>query len=208
MRRIKRFILWRKTPLCLLAGLCVAPFWLAAAQSGQRPEGNIPGVPAGYTIIEGDIQMPIVPLSSLRGMSPQTAYYGGLWYNGIIPFRFEPTCAATSNCAGAPTSGCVSAANQTVMLNAMAVLEAVANVDFRQCANNNCGRGNHILIRDSTNDTTAGPGNTCQNVSANNSPVGVQGGQQIINSVLAANVHDFGAELCIAPKMMTMTERI
>ena len=27
-------------------------------------------------------------------------------------------------------------------------------------------------------------------------------------SVLAANVHDFGAELCIAPKMMTMTERI
>ncbi len=29
-----------------------------------------------------------------------------------------------------------------------------------------------------------------------------------IDSVLAANVHDFGAELCIAPKMMTMTERI
>jgi uncharacterized protein (TIGR03437 family) len=171
------------TPLCLLAGLCAAPLWLAAAQSGQRPEENIPGVPAGYTIIEGDIQMPIVPLRSLRGLAPEAAYYAGLWYNGIIPFRFEPTCAATSNCAGAPASGCVSVANQTAMLNAIAVLEAVANVDFRQCANNNCGRSNHILIRDSTNDTTAGPGNTCQNASANNSPVGVQGGQQIINIV-------------------------
>jgi len=31
---------------------------------------------------------------------------------------------------------------------------------------------------------------------------------ELLYRVLAANVHDFGAELCIAPKMMTMTERI
>ncbi|MGH9832996.1 MAG: M12 family metallopeptidase [Blastocatellia bacterium] len=184
MRRIKRFILWRMTPLCLLAVFCAAPLWLASAQSGQLPEGSLPGVPAGYTIIEGDIQMPISVANAMRrGTAPEAGYSRNrLWPNGIIPFQFETTCAVTSTCAGALPSGCVSAANQTAMLNAMAVLEAAANLDFRQCPNNRCS-GNFVHIRDSINDTTVGSGNSCQDASRNSSPVGMQGGRQTINIV-------------------------
>jgi len=191
MRKIKRLTLWWAPPLCLLVLLCALRFRPVSAQSGQRPEENIPGVPAGYTIIEGDIQMPIEvvnamrPQAQLKPSAPQAAFTTRLWPNGIVPFRFETTPRATSNCSGALASGFVSTANQSAMRSAMGVIEAVANVSFRQCANNDCGGGNppHILIRDSTNDTTAGPGNICQDASLNNSAVGRQGGGQIINIV-------------------------
>src|SRR5262249_10388321 len=191
MRRGTRFTSWQVLLLCLLACLWAPVPKPASAQTSRKTEERIPGVPAGYTIIDGDIQIPIGDVDSMRSQvqlkpdAPQAAFRNQLWPNGIIPFRFETTCAATSGCIGAPLSGCVSAANQTSMLNAMAALEAVANVDFQQGANNDCGGGNptHILIRDSTNDRTAGPGNTCQDASANNSPVGRQGGGQIVNIV-------------------------
>ena len=68
----------------------------------------------------------------------------------------------------------------------MQVLESAANVDFRECPGNSCEGNlgfNFVTVRDSTNDTTAGSGNACVGASANNSPVGRQGGVQIINIV-------------------------
>ncbi|MGH9937533.1 MAG: hypothetical protein ACREAM_14895, partial [Blastocatellia bacterium] len=191
MRKMNRFTFWQITLLCLLACAVPAPLKSARAQTGQLTGEKIPGVPEGYTIIEGDIQMPIEVVNAMRGQAqlkpnaPQAGFSTRLWPNGIVPFRFETTPRATSNCSGALASGFVSTANQSAMRSAMGVIEAVANVSFRQCANNDCGGGNppHILIRDSTNDTTAGPGNICQNASANNSAVGRQGGGQIINIV-------------------------
>jgi uncharacterized protein (TIGR03437 family) len=174
-----------------MACLCAVKLWPVTAESAQPPEENIPGVPAGYTIIDGDIQMPIEVVNAMRSQAQlkpnahRASFNLKLWPNGIVPFRFETTCAATSNCSGAPQSGCVSAANRIAALNAMAVIEAVANVRFQRCASDDCGRGDpaHVLIRDSTNDTTVGPGNSCQNASRNNSPVGYQGRGQIINIV-------------------------
>lgn len=170
----------------LLVVLCAFTLPLASAQTDRQTGEGQPGIPPGYTIIEGDIQVPISVADSLRQrapVGPQATFDTNLWPNGIIPFEFETTCAATSSCNGALPSGCVSQANQTAMLNAMAVLEAVANVDFQLCPGNNCA-GGHIRIRDSTNDTTVGLNNTCQDNSRNSSPVGRQGnGQQFINIV-------------------------
>lgn len=182
----------RCAALSFLVCLCAAPLWPASSQSGQLPGENIPGVTPGYTIVEGDIQLPIEVVNALRNgeelrsKPPQATFDSArLWPNGIVPFRFETVCAATSSCNMAPTSGCVSAANQTAMRAAMATLEAVANIDFRQCANNNCGGNNapHILVRDSTSDTIVGAGNVCQGASRNNSAVGRQGVVQTLNIV-------------------------
>lgn len=185
MKRIKQFTSRHLILLCLLACFIPATLRLAHAQTDRQTHENIPGIPAGYTIIEGDIVAPISLVNALRKQSvnsPQATFKASLWPNGIVPFEFENTCAATSTCTNALQSGCVSAARQTLMLNAMAVLAAAANVDFRQCAGNKCS-GNYIHLRDSTNDTTIGMSNTCQAASGNNSLVGLQGGQQIINIV-------------------------
>ena len=189
MKRVKSFTFRRIALFCFLTCFCAAALNSAGAQSGRQTEKNIPGVPAGYTIVEGDIQMPIEVVNAMRSQtplkpdSPQATFNTQLWPNGTIPFQFDTVCAATSTCKDAPNSGCVSQANQIAMINAMAVIEAVANVDFRQCVNNNCGGSlvPSIFIRDSTNDTTAGNNNVCQDVSANNSPVGRQSGRQTVN---------------------------
>jgi hypothetical protein len=172
-----------KSWLFLLVALCLSTLPFAGAQTDRQTEGSIPGVPPGYTIIEGDIQVPVALINLLQQKEPLEATFNTqLWPNGIIPFQFETTCAATSTCTNAPMSGCVLAANQMVMINAMAVLQMVANVNFQQCANNNCS-GNYVHIRDSTNDTKVDSGNTCKDISRNNSPVGMQGGKQVINIV-------------------------
>jgi hypothetical protein len=176
-------------PLALLFYLLIlasSSFRVVNGQKEQQVE-RPGGATDKYVIIEGDIQVsPSFYQELVRAArSPQSApikFPTKLWPNGIIPFQFETTCAPTSNCAGALPSGCVSAANQTAMLNAMAVLEAVANVDFQQCANNICS-GNFVRIRDTTNDTTVGDHNVCVADAANNSWVGVQGGMQDINIV-------------------------
>jgi hypothetical protein len=69
------------------------------------------------------------------------------------------------------------------MISAMAVLEAVANVDFQQCAGASCPNGNRVLVRDTTNDVIRDGNNNCVNSGANNSQIGMVGGQQIINIV-------------------------
>jgi hypothetical protein len=78
-----------------------------------------------------------------------------LWPNGIVPYEFNVN---------------VTAANQTAMRNAMAQWERVVNVRFVQCPGNTCpgNQTDYVHIQDST---------------ANNSPVGKQGGQQVINIV-------------------------
>jgi len=74
----------------------------------------------------------------------------------------------------------VSAANRTTAISAMSEWEAVANVDFRARS----GEANYIHIQDST---------------ANNSEVGMAGGQQIINIVSWGTkfriVHELGHSL-------------
>ncbi len=189
MRKIKRLLCWQFVLFCVASWLGATTLRQVSAQTGQQIEERIPGVPAGYTIIDGDIQMPISIANAMRQQrlspaAPQATFKTNLWPNGIVPFEFETNCEPTSTCNSAPNSGCVGLARIAAMLEAMKVIEDVANVDFRQCPNNECG-GNHMRFRDSTNDTTvaAGPGNVCQGAAANNSPVGMQGGQQGINIV-------------------------
>lgn len=153
-------------------------------------------IPEGYSLIDGDMMMPTWFVESIlrrdgnqESVAPEATYRTNLWTGGIVWFEFEDQCQPTSTCTNAPASGCVSTANQTIMLNQMAVIEAVANVDFRQCPNNFCdGVTNHIRIRDSTNDTiTAGTSNACVNNSRNSSQVGMVGfefnREQILNLV-------------------------
>lgn len=155
-------------------------------------------IPEGYSVIDGDMIMPTWFVEAvLRGgaapneFAPQATYRTNLWTNGVVPYQFETVCAATAACATAQPSGCVSEANQTIMRQRMAVLEAVANVDFRQCLNNNCDSGNYIHIRDSTNDVTGNIGGVCSDNSANNSQIGMVGGRQILNLI---NWNSAGAE--------------
>lgn len=187
MRGINRCSLWLITLSCLLVCAIGLILKSAQAQTGRLTQERIPGVPEGYTIIEGDIQMPIEVVNTMRSQArskpdaPQASFNTRLWPNGIVPFQFQTNCAATSTCANAPQSGCVSAGNQTAMFGAMGEVQRGTNISFRQCADNNCGGAAHILIRDSTNDTTAGANNVCVNASRNNSAVGRQGGAQTIN---------------------------
>jgi hypothetical protein len=152
----------------MLLFLLLVSFNLPLAAHGQEVKLSAPqkDIPDGYVVIEGDIQVPRSFYQSLsrRGDSPQAAYTGlsaKYWPKGIVPFEFDnPGCPM-----GGPT--CVSAANQALMISAMAVLEAVANVDFQQCASNACS-GNFVHI---------------QNSGQNSSAVGIQGGQQVINII-------------------------
>lgn len=94
------------------------------------------GVPDGYTIIEGDI---IVPVGQL---SVQGTWASNLWPGGDVPYEFDAN---------------VVAGNRTAMQNAMAEWEAVANVDFQHCAGNDCagaGEGNYVHIQDSTENSS------------------------------------------------------
>jgi hypothetical protein len=197
MKSIKRLTSWHLLLFCLLTCLCAPLLRSARAQTGQKAAGKqtalqvgerLPGVPEGYTVIEGDIQ---VPTSSLKAISkdgeigPQAAFEPTLlWPNGIVPFRFESNCAPTSSCTGAMPSGCVSTAKRAAMRAAMQILELVANVDFVECPNNTCegSLGYHfVTIRDTSNDTTAGDENVCQSAAINNSAIGMQSSSQTIN---------------------------
>ncbi len=183
--------LWRLILLSLLACGCVTP--PALAQTSGQPVKPEPAIPDGYVIVDGDIVMPKRVVEALRdaerlgvAAAPEANYGGKLWTRGHIPYQFQTVCAATSTCANAPPSGCVSAANQAIMRAAMNVLEGVANVRFLPCPNNRCREGwSYLNIRDTTNDTTpiSPTNNTCQNDSKNSSQVGMVGGAQNLNMV-------------------------
>lgn len=180
--------------------LCGTPSLVCGQDAPPELKLDGIGIPEGYMIIEGDIVVPI-------GFDRAT-YTTSLWPAGnptVIPFMFQTstpgacacvtagTCTSCAACA-LPSPPCaarsdglcdgVSGPNQTAMLNAMALWEAVADVDFRQCPSNRC-TGNFILIRNSSNDCFP----------SNNSRVGMVGDQQVIN------ISAWGARFLIAHEL-------
>jgi hypothetical protein len=94
-------------------------------------------------------------------ISPNAVWHTSFWPNGVVPFRFDANVSST---------------NRQNMINAMAVWENVANVDFRSRS----GQRNYVHIRDS---------------SVNSSYVGMQGGEQIIN------ISDWGQHFVIVHEL-------
>lgn len=140
-----------------------------AAASGQTQKQDVvfdqdlplptsavqPDLTPGYVLIENDIQIPVEQYARLlRNPDEPEATFGGVsyWTNGVVPYDF-----VTSG------GGAVSAANQTNAINAMNAIAAIAGVTFRAAV---AGDANRIRFQNST---------------FNNSPVGMQGGAQIIN---------------------------
>lgn len=162
MRKNHKFVFWLLLLIVALAGFGWLSLPITQAQTGQQIEEQIPGVPRGFTIIEGDIQVPVEiarRLRSLKPNAPQVTLDTKFWPNGVIPFEFDnPTCSPV-------TAECVVLANQNAMFAAMAEIEAIANVDFQPCPNNKCS-GDFVHVQNST---------------VNSSAVGKIGGQQIIN---------------------------
>jgi hypothetical protein len=111
-----------------------------------------PDLTPGYVLIEGDIQIRLEDYLAMH--SGADATFGGVtyWFNGIVPYDF-----VTSG------GGAVSAANQSAAIGAMNAIASRAGVTFRPATGSDTNR-----IR-------------FQNSSFNNSPVGLQGGTQIIN---------------------------
>jgi hypothetical protein len=70
----------------------------AQAQNRQRTVERIPGVPEGYTIIEGDIVMPIEIVNTMRNQArlkpdaPQATLTVNTWPNGIVYYGFDIVC--------------------------------------------------------------------------------------------------------------------
>ncbi len=160
-----------KICLFLLVALCSFSLPLASAQK-DRP-GDIP---EGYTLIDGDILMPTAFVNALRQQKRDTlaaTFRFNLWPNGVVPFEFDANCAPGS-------TTCVMPPSQTAMLNAMAILENLANVDFRQCPNNDCD-GNYVHIQNSTVDT---------------SQVGMMGGQQFMT------INRWGAQFVLVHELL------
>jgi len=184
--------LFAPTILCLrLLLLLVALFWFAPLTNAQDSKPSqkliIKPIPDGYTIIDGDIVVPtafvkaILKRQKQAPLVPKANFGGILWTNGIIPFEFQITDALPSDCPNATPSGRVSELNQDAVKDAMEVLEAVANLDFQQCAGSACGTGNRVLVRDTTNDIIRDSNDNCVSGTGNNSQLGMVGGQQIIN---------------------------
>ena len=149
------------TRLALLA--CVG----AEVLAGAAPANNLqdqsafpdspfqPDLTPGYVLIEGDIQIPLNHYKDLlKGGNLANATFGGVtyWAANIVPYDF-----VTSG------GGAVSPANQTAAINAMTNIAARAGITFRAAVT---GDANRIRF---------------QNSGFNSSPVGVQGGAQIIN---------------------------
>ncbi|MCG8409342.1 MAG: M12 family metallopeptidase [Phycisphaerales bacterium] len=116
------------------------------------------GIPAGFRVIEGDI---IVP----SDLQARGTFASNLWTCGIVPYEFDLN---------------VSVQNRTRAIDAMAVWEAVANVDFIP----RNGHSNYVYIRNST---------------GNSSFVGMIGGGQPVNIASWHSrfiiVHEFGHAL-------------
>jgi len=155
MTKQKSFVKSGAMLVCLLMLVFSSPR-VINGQKEQQPKR--PGDATDkYVIIEGDIQVSPSFYQELvtAARLPQSApikHPTKLWPNGVVPFEFDAN---------------VPPANQAEMIDAMAVLEAIANVDFRQCGNNNCG-GNYVHILKSARNSSA---------------VGMKGGEQELNII-------------------------
>lgn len=147
--------------------------------------GVLPDLPEGYMIVEGDIQIRTEEFvrrlaareSTNAPQSPDGGYENRLWPNGIVPYEFDANVLVT------PVN------QRALMQQAMGLWQTisntpVSNVQFVQCANNSC-TGDFVHIQSSTD--------------RNNSPVGRQGGRQVINIVSwgsqVAMAHELGHTL-------------
>jgi len=162
--------------LLLLIAFCA---FIAPPTASQEGAARV-NIPDGYTLVDGDMLLPTAYVESvlrnqaLSPHTPQAAYNTNFWsigvppfeIRGIVPFEFDAN---------------VSAANRSAMIGAMAILEAAANVDFQQCAGNTCSVSNFVHIVNST---------------ANNSSVGMRGGQQFIN------ITSWGAQFVIVHELL------
>jgi hypothetical protein len=127
----------------LLVLLCSFQKDCSLLQAEDRdPYAPYDGIPEGWMIIEGDILVPIIATESV--------FATNLWPNGVVPYEFDTN---------------VSPGNQASMLAAMAVWEAVANVQFVVLN----GHSNYIHIQNHS--------------SQNNSEVGMKDPGQIVNIV-------------------------
>jgi hypothetical protein len=105
--------------LTVAAGALALPALPAAAQDDTEPQpiqlfnGAMlqPGVPPGYVVIEGDIQVPVDWMFGPEATFGDTQY----WQGGRIPFEFDAN---------------VTLNNAQLMLDAMTELEGIAGVDF------------------------------------------------------------------------------
>lgn len=118
-------------------------------------EGMAEGVqpddlPAGYMLIDGDIQIRIEEWEAAEGDGPRAVFGTVNYWGNTVPYDFAAN---------------VNAANQQAAVNAMNAISALAGITFRPRVG---GDPDWIRFNDST---------------FNNSPVGRQGGQQIINIV-------------------------
>ena len=116
---------------------------LAQAQDPFAPK---PEIPAGFMLVGGDILVPIAKTPAESAFPNDPNRY---WPGGIVFYEFDVN---------------VTVANRTIMVNAMAQWENVANVDFVVRA----GQADYVHIQNST---------------GNNSQIGRVGGQQLINIV-------------------------
>lgn len=124
-----------------------------------------PDLTPGYVLIEGDIQVPLSHFKRLTEGGIQAASTFGrvsFWPNKTVPYNFVTT-----------GGGAVSAANQTFAINAMNAIAARAGVIFRAAVGSD---DNWIRF---------------QNSAFNSSPVGLQGGAQIIN------IFNWGSQIII-----------
>jgi hypothetical protein len=163
-------IIWNKPSIMILV---IHLVFLSGSQSKAASKNLFPDSPfqsdltPGYVLIEGDIQIPLgnyIALLSTNFQAPAT--YGGAinyWTGNVVPYDFV-TGPGTTN---------VSAGNQTAAIYAMTNIAARAGITFRPATG---GDANRIRFQNST---------------FNNSPVGVQGGAQIIN------ISDWGTQIII-----------
>lgn len=184
MKTRNQYTFWRIAAVGLIACFVTAAFDSASAQIRRQNEQVDQGIPEGYTIVEGDIQMPIEVVKALRNRmnsktnAPEATFNTRLWPNGVVPYQFDG--ADGNNCPASSTT-CVTTANRITMQGAMTIAQTGANIHFQQCANNSC-KGDYVHVQ--------------ANPTFNNSAVGKQGGQQVINIV------SWGNQFIIAHELM------
>lgn len=134
--------------------------------------GPLPDIPTDYMIVEGDIQIPksafatryLLGKTAYSVTGPNGTFESNRWPNGMVPYEFDSSVTTIS---------------RTLVQQAMTDWQAIANVQFTQCTNNNCS-GDFVHIQASN---------------GNNSAVGRQGGRQIVNLVSWSSRYTIAHEL-------------
>ncbi len=135
-----------------------SPVSVTQVSSDLVLSGPLPDIPSDYMIVEGDIQIRKSDFATRystgeNATGPNGTFEDNLWLAGVVPYEFDANVTAIS---------------QTLAQQAMTDWQAIANVQFTQCANNDCTGLHYVHIQASI---------------ANNSPVGMQPLGQVLNLV-------------------------